>query len=114
MRGKKLDEDTLSARVFKRDRSPVKTIRKIHAKPIIIVLSVILLFLCIALAVAGNFLFDFALNPNASFTMSDWFQGGEVEGIGNGPVIQLTPPNGRRGGSTPARHTSGLKLKGRA
>ena len=92
MKGRKTEKDTLSSRVFKRDDSIVKTKRKISAKAIlIIVLSVILVLLCIALIVASNFLFDFALNPNASFTMSNLFQGGEVEGIGDGPIIQLTP-----------------------
>ena len=70
----------------------METKRKPRARTVVlIVLAVILLLLCIALAVAGNFLFDFALNPGASFTMNDLFQGGEVEGIGDGPVIQLTP-----------------------
>ena len=69
----------------------MKTTRKIQAKTIIIVLAVILLLLCAALAFAGNFLFDFALNPDASFTMNDLFQGGEVEGIGDGPVVELSP-----------------------
>lgn len=69
----------------------MKTKRKIQVKIIIIVLTVGLLLLCAALAFAGNFLFDFALNPNASFTMNDLFQGGNVEGIGDGPVIEITP-----------------------
>ena len=69
----------------------MKTKRGIKAKTIAIVLAVTVLLLCAALAWAGNFLFDFALNPNASFTMNDLFQGGDVEGIGDGPVIELTP-----------------------
>ena len=69
----------------------MKIKRKIRAKVIAIVLTVILLLLVAALAFAGNFLFNFALNPNASFTMNDLLQGGDVEGIGDGPVIELTP-----------------------
>ena len=70
----------------------METKRKLRARTVVlIVLAVILLLLCAGLVVAGNFLFDFALNPNASFTMSGLFQGGEVEGIGDGPVLQLTP-----------------------
>ena len=69
----------------------MKTKRKIPVKTVVIVLAVILVLLCAGLIFAGNFLFDFALNPNASFTMNDLFQGGEVEGIGDGPVIQLSP-----------------------
>ena len=70
----------------------MKTKRKIRPRTVvIIVLAAVLLLLCVGLAVAGNFLFDFALNPNASFTMNDLFQGGEVEGIGDGPEIQLSP-----------------------
>ena len=70
----------------------MKTKRKLRARTVVLaVLAVILLLLCTALAAAGNFLFDFALNPNASFTMGDLFQGGGVEGIGDGPVIELTP-----------------------
>ena len=55
MKGKKAENDTLSSRVFKRGVPIVKTKHKISAKPIIIVLAVILLLLCIVLAVAGNF-----------------------------------------------------------
>ena len=69
----------------------MKTKRRSRKKTVVIVLVVILLILCAALAFAGNFLFDFALNPNASFTMNDLFQGGDVECIGDGPVIELTP-----------------------
>ena len=65
-------------------KTPVKTV-------VLIVLAVVFVLLCAGLAFAGNFLFDFALNPNASFTMNDLFQGGEVEGIGDGPVIELSP-----------------------
>ena len=80
----------MSARVFKRGKSIVKTKRKIQTKTIVIVLAVILVILCAALIFAGNFLFNFALNPNASYTMNDLFQGGEVEGIGDSPVIELS------------------------
>lgn len=76
---------------FLKGRFIVKTKRKIQTKTILIVLAVIFLLLCAALAFAGNFLFDFALNPHASFTMNDLFQGGDVEGIGDGPVIEATP-----------------------
>ena len=69
----------------------MKTKRKIQAKTIVVMLIVILLLFCAALAFAGNFLFNFALNPTASFTMNDLFQDGDVEGIGDGPVIELTP-----------------------
>ena len=69
----------------------VKTKRKIKTKTIVIVLAVILVALCATLIFAGNFLFNFALNPNASYTMNDLFQGGDVEGIGDGPVIELSP-----------------------
>ena len=69
----------------------MKTKRKIRTKIIVIVPAAIFLILCAALAFAGNFLFAFALDPNASFTMNDLFQGGEVEGIGDGPAIRLTP-----------------------
>ena len=69
----------------------MKTKRNIPVKIIAAVLAVIFVLLCAALTFAGNFLFDFALNPNASFTMNDLFQGGEVEGIGDGPVIELSP-----------------------
>ena len=69
----------------------MKTIRKTRTRIIVIVLVAIFFLLCAALVFAGNFLFNFALNPNASFTMSDLFQGGDVEGIGDGPVIELTP-----------------------
>ena len=69
----------------------MKTKRTIRTKIIVIVLAVIFFLLCAALAFAGNFLFDFALNPNAAFTMNDLFQGGEVEGIGDGPEVQLSP-----------------------
>ena len=81
----------MSARVFKRGKSIVKTKRKIQTKTIVIVLAVILVILCVALIFAGNFLFNFALNPNASYTMNDQFQGGDVVGIGDGPVIELSP-----------------------
>ena len=69
----------------------MKTKRKIQTKTIIIALAVVSILLCAALAFAGNFLFDFALNPSAFFTMDDLFQGGEVEGIGDGPAAELTP-----------------------
>ena len=77
---------------FAKGGSAVKTKRKLPAKTVVlIVLAVIFVFLCAALIFAGNFLFDFALNPSASFTLNDLFQGGEVEGIGDGPVIELSP-----------------------
>ena len=69
----------------------MKTKRKIQAKTIVIIAAVILLLLCAALVFAGNFLFNFALNPNASYTMNDLIQGGDVEGIGDGPTIELSP-----------------------
>ena len=70
----------------------METKRKLRARTVVLAaLAVILLLLCIGLVVAGNFLFDFALNPGASFTMNDLFQSGEAEGIGDGPVIELTP-----------------------
>ena len=70
----------------------MKTKRNITTKTVVlIVLAAVFLFLCVGLAFAGNFLFDFAINPNASFTMNDLFQGGEVEGIGDGPAVELTP-----------------------
>ena len=77
-------------------RFPVETKRKLRARTVVlIVLAVILLLLCAALAVAGNFLFDFALNPSASLTMGGLLQGGGVEGIGDGPT-------GRARGTTSA------------
>ena len=69
----------------------MKTKRRIRTKTVVIALAAVLLLLCAALAFAGNFLFAFALDPNASFTMNDLFQGGEVEGIGDGPAVELTP-----------------------
>ena len=70
----------------------METKRKIRAGTVVlIVLAAVFLLLCAGLIFAGNFLFDFALNPSASFTMNDLFQGGEVEGIGDGPVIRLSP-----------------------
>ena len=59
-------------------RSIVKTKCKSRIKIIAIVLAVNIFLLCAALDFAGNFLFDFALDPNASFTMSDLFQGGDA------------------------------------
>ena len=72
-------------------KTTVKTKRRIRTKTVAVLLAAVFLLLCAALAFAGNFLFDFALNPNTSFTMSDLFRGGDVEGIGDGPVIELTP-----------------------
>ena len=47
---KPIDEDTMSARVFKREKSIVNTKRRIKAKAIIIVLTIIIVLLCVALA----------------------------------------------------------------
>lgn len=40
---------------------------------------------------AGNFLFEFALYPDAPFTMNDLFQRGNVIGIDDGPELDETP-----------------------
>ena len=69
----------------------MKTKRRTKTRVIATVLAAILLLLCIALAFVGNFLFEFALYPEARFTMNDLFQTGDVEGIGDGPVVELTP-----------------------
>ena len=81
----------MSTRDFADGGSGVKTRHRIRAKTIVIAAAVVLVLLCAATAFIGNFLFNFALNPNASYTMNDLFQGGDVEGIGDGPVIKLTP-----------------------
>lgn len=60
-------------------------------KIMLIVCVVLLILLFAALAVAGNFLFGFALDPEASYTMSDLFQTGNVIGIGDGPEVALSP-----------------------
>ncbi len=69
----------------------METKKKDKKKIIIIVVAVILVLLACALLFAGNFLFEFALYPGASFTMNDLFQRGNVEGIGDGPVVELSP-----------------------
>ena len=69
---------------FRQEDFPLNTKRINKTKLIAIVLAAVLLLLCAALAFAGNFLFNFALNPNASFTMNDMFQSGSVEGVGGG------------------------------
>ena len=66
-----------------------KRINKIRL--IAIVLAAVLVLLCAALAFAGNFLFNFALNPNASFTMNDLFERGSVEGVGGDAAVELSP-----------------------
>ncbi len=66
----------------------MKTKRK--TKIALIVLAVLVVLLLGALAFAGNFLFQFALDPEASFTMEDMFARGNVEGIGDGPVLEAT------------------------
>lgn len=50
----------------------VKPVSK-RKKNILIVLSILLIFLVAAGVVISNLLFDFALNPNGSFTMADLF-----------------------------------------
>ena len=46
-----------------------------------IVLAVVAVLLAGGLAFAANFLFDFALNPHASYTMKDMTDAGEVSGL---------------------------------
>lgn len=47
--------------------------------------------LAAGLPFAGNFLFEFALYPDAPFTMSDLFERGNVTGIGDGPEMDEAP-----------------------
>lgn len=55
------------------------TTKRRKAGKIILIIAIILVVLLCALSlVAGNVLFDFALNPNASFSMGDLFARGEV------------------------------------
>lgn len=65
---------------------PKKKAKKIH----LITLAVLAALLLGLLAFAGNFLFEFALYPEASFTMSDLFRRGNVTGIGDGPEIEVS------------------------
>lgn len=51
----------------------------------LIALAVFLVVLCAALVFVANLLFDFALNPNASFSMDNLFRSGQVEGIESQP-----------------------------
>lgn len=53
--------------------------RSNRKKVIVIVLCVLLVLLLAAGVVISNILFDFALNPNGAFTMTDLFASGEVE-----------------------------------
>ena len=46
-----------------------------------IVLAVVVALLVTGLGFAGNFLFDFALNPHAGYTMKDMTDAGEVSGL---------------------------------
>ena len=46
-----------------------------------IIVAVVAVLLAGGLAFAGNFLFDFALNPHASYTMKDMTDAGEVKGL---------------------------------
>ena len=68
----------------------MKTKRKTK-KIVLIVAVVIVVLLVAALIFAGNFLFSFALDPDASFTMTDMFHRGNVEGIDDGPALAATP-----------------------
>ena len=63
---------------------------KKRGKIITAVLAVIAVLLIGALMFAGNFLFEFGLYPEAKLTMSDLFNAGGVQGIGDGPEIQAT------------------------
>ena len=52
-----------------------------RVKIALIICAVIAVLLVGAVAFAGNFLVDFALNPHASFTMNSMMRGGDVDGL---------------------------------
>ena len=52
-----------------------------RAKRVVAVVAAIVVLAAVGLGLAGNFLVDFALNPNASVSMSNAIHGGEVDGI---------------------------------
>ena len=55
--------------------------RMTRGKIAAIVVAVLAVLLVGGLAFAGNFLFDFALNPHAAYTMKDMTDAGEVKGL---------------------------------
>ncbi len=69
----------------------METKKKSKKKVILIVIAVVLVLLAAGLLFAGNFLFEFALYPDAPFTMSDLFERGNVTGIDDGPEIDEAP-----------------------
>lgn len=56
----------------------------------LIVCAVVVVLLLGLLIFAANFLFEFALYPEASFTMNDLFHQGGVTGIGDEPEIEVS------------------------
>ena len=52
-----------------------------RTKRVVAVVAALLVLVAVGLGLAGNFLVDFALNPNASVSMANSIHGGEVDGI---------------------------------
>lgn len=48
-----------------------------------VVVGILVVLVVGVVGFAGNFLFDFALNPNASYTMKSMMEGGDVSGFSN-------------------------------